>query len=245
MWFVHFIMWMAWLGRLCQEHKMQIQIKQLQKTKPAKRHHDTHNAFLVMFWVLTGQKGNYEESGSSMFSYRATFQHLYLLLLGDIPANVYGSPQSNRKLANSVQHSTGIITVTFCVLKSHDYERGIRGGKRKVNLMPMEGEMSEKCPAAKTYSLRTFAALVFIGFVKLGMIYNIWKAIKSFCLFIFGLWCGEANSIHSPNIKDFFSLRGSSSVAVTKPKSFGCSLCYPVSILLVNLGFFIVKFMKI
>lgn len=191
------------------------------------------------------QKGNYKESGSSVFSYRATFQHLYLLLLGDIPSNVYGSPQSNGKLANSVQHSKGIITVTFCVLKSHNYKRSIRGGKRKVNLMQTEGDTSEKCPAAKTYSHRMFAALVFIGFVKLGMIYNIWKAIKSFCLFRFGLWCGEANSIHSPNIKDFFSLRGSSSVAVTKPKSFSSSLRYSVSILLVNLGFLIVKFMKI
>lgn len=108
-----------------------------------------------------------------MFSYRATFQHLYLLLLGDIPANVYSSAQSNGKLANSVQHRTGIITVTFCVLKSHDYERGIRGGKRKVNLMLKEGEMSEKCPAAKTSWQHMFEALVFIGFVKLEMIYNI------------------------------------------------------------------------
>lgn len=170
MWFVQFIMWTTWLERLCQEHKMQIQIKQLQNTKPAKRHHDTHNAILALFWALTGQKGNYEESGSSVFSYRAAFQHLYLLLLGDIPANVCGSPQSNGKLANSVQHSTGIISVTFRVLKSHDYEKGIRGGKRKVNLMPKEGEMPEKCPAAKTYSHRTFAPLVFIGFVKLEMI---------------------------------------------------------------------------
>lgn len=135
----------------------------------------------------------------------AKFQHSYLLLLGDIPANVYGSPQSNGKLAKCVRHSTGIITVTFCVLKSHDYEKGIRGGRRKVNLMPNEGEMHEKkCPAAKAYSHHTFAALVFIGFVKLGLIYNIWEAIKSFCLFRFGLWCGEANSIHLPNIKDFF-----------------------------------------
>lgn len=75
-----------------------------------------------------------------MFSYRATFQHLYLLLLGDIPGNVYGSPQSDGNLANSVQHSTGILTVTFCVPKSPDYERGIRGGKRKVNLMPKRKE---------------------------------------------------------------------------------------------------------
>jgi len=71
-----------------------------------------------------------------MFSYWAAFQHLYLLLLGDIPANVYGLPQSDGNLENSVQHSTGIITVTFCALKSQDYERGIRAGKRKVNLMP-------------------------------------------------------------------------------------------------------------
>lgn len=136
MWFVHFIMWTPWLERLCQEHKMQIQIKYIQKTKPAKRHHDTHNVFLVLFWALTGQKGNYEESGSSVFSYWEAFQHLYLLLLGDIPANVYGLPQSDGNPANSVQPSTGIITVTFCALKSHDYERGIRAGKRKVNLMP-------------------------------------------------------------------------------------------------------------
>lgn len=78
-----------------------------------------------------GQKGNYEESVSFVFIYRATFQHLYLLLLGDIPANVYGLPQSNGKLANSVQHRTGIITVTFCVLKSHVYERGIQGREKK------------------------------------------------------------------------------------------------------------------
>lgn len=105
--------------------------------------------------------------------------------------------------------------------------------------------MSEKMSCSKDlFPPHVWGTCVY-WFVRLGMISNIWKVIKSICLFRFGLWCGEANSIHLPNIKDFFSLRDSSSVTVTKPKSFSSSLCYSVSILLVSPGFLIVKFMKI
>lgn len=50
------------------------------------------------------------------------------------------------------------------------------------------------------------------------------------------MWRSQFNSL--AKYQGLLTLRGSSSIAVTKPESFICSRCYAVSILLVNLRFF-------
>lgn len=119
---------------------------------------------------------------SLVFCCRETFQHLYLVLLGDIPANVYSSPQSNGNLVNNVHNGTCIITVTFSVPKSHDYGKGMRNGKGKVNLMPKE-DIWKMSHGRGIFPPLLCGTCVYCFLLRWEWFITFWRAIKSICLF--------------------------------------------------------------